>query len=58
MMLKRNQTGLIVVPTVALGEDHKQTLEEMGIQSVFLKASSNRKEYHVILQPKEVVSNP
>jgi ATP-dependent DNA helicase RecQ len=58
MMLKRNQIGLIVVPTILLGEDHKQTLEEMGIQSVFLKASSDRKEYHVILQPKEVVSNP
>ncbi len=58
MMLKRNQIGLIVFPTVALGEDHKQTLEEMGIQSVFLKASSDRKEYHVILQPTEVVSNP
>ncbi len=58
MMLKENQIGLIVVPTVALGEDHKQTLEEMGVRSVFLKGSSDKKEYQVILHSSEVVSNP
>ena len=57
MMLKENQIGLIVVTTVALVEDHKQTLEEMGVRSVFLKGSSDKKEYQVILHSSEVVSN-
>lgn len=58
MMLKTNQLGFIIVPTFALGEDHKQTLENMGIQCVFLKGSSEKKEYEVILGSKSKEVEP
>ena len=43
------QQGLIVVPTLALGEDHQFALEQLNIRSFFLNASSTKKDYESAL---------
>lgn len=45
LMLPPNHYGIIIVPTVALGEDHRETLKSMKISSVFLHSSSSREDY-------------
>jgi len=37
-MLEKHQYGLVIVPTLALGQDHQLNLTELGISSVFLNS--------------------
>ena len=45
LMLKENQYGLVIVPTIALGEDHLQTLKDIKIKSVFFKSTTEQHDY-------------
>ncbi len=45
LQLNENQQGLVIVPTIALGEDHQQHMEQLGVSSVFINASSNEQDY-------------
>lgn len=45
LQLNENQKGLVIVPTIALGEDHQQNMKQLGVSSVFINASSDERDY-------------
>lgn len=49
LLLSGSQQGLIVVPTLALGEDYQFALKQFNIHSFFLNASYTKKDYESAL---------
>lgn len=45
LMLKDDQYGLVIVPTITLGEDHLQTLQDIKIASAFFKSTTEQHDY-------------
>ena len=45
IMLQPDQYALVIIPTVALGNDHRRTFQELAISSVFLSSSSSKADY-------------
>lgn len=49
MMLSPKQISLLLVPTIALGQNHKETLESMDVKAIFLRGKSTRADYNLAL---------
>ncbi|KAK4025015.1 hypothetical protein OUZ56_010521 [Daphnia magna] len=45
LMLKDDQYGLVIVPTITLGENHLQTLQDIKIASAFFKSTTEQHDY-------------
>ena len=50
IMLPPNKIGLVIVPTLALGEDHLRTLTILKIPSVFLQSTSRKEDFDDALE--------
>jgi len=50
LLLTSHQQGLVIVPTLALGENHHRALEELKVSSIFLSASSPKEDYESALK--------
>ncbi len=49
MMLRPPQISLLLVPTVALGQNHQEDFENMGVKSIFLRGKSTKADYDIAL---------
>lgn len=45
IMLPPNKIGLVIVPTIALGEDHLRSLTMLKVHSVFLQSTSRKEDF-------------
>lgn len=45
VMLEEHQYGLVIVPTLALGEDHHLNLQNLKVESVFLNTMKSKEEF-------------
>ena len=45
MMLSGAQYGLVIVPTIALGDHHQEAFERLQVKSIFLNGSSRKPDY-------------
>lgn len=66
MMLQGTEYGFVIVPTIALSEDHQETFQKIGVSSTFIKGYSTKQDYDRALrlstpevhQPKVIILTP
>lgn len=51
MMLRAPQISLLIVPTVALGENQHENFQKMKVKSIFLRGKSTKADYNLALNP-------
>jgi len=58
VMLEEHQYGLVIVPTLALGEDHQLNLQSLKVNSVFLNTMKSKDEFSFAFRKTSLQERP